>query len=611
MDSQAGQHQENCIMPIVHRKLLSIAFSGKRSHHNLGLMGPQLEALFNAFEQVFTDTHLQLLNGLADGADQIGSAIFMKGERPDAPMAGRRLLGAVTPFSLLEYSQTIQNKAHFNALYNQCSYRLHLDGHQEGEPSDKQDYKEAYRQQARILPRLGDIFLAAMSREEEGSKGGTKEAALAALTIGKPVILLNLSDLQFYFYTSLEDWNFSSSPPLTAFEIAEQCSLLYPMDIFLTSEAEPKNLFFLLRKGVWNLYENLFNQKTAFADQEDGIKELNNSLFYKIEDERKKANESSKYFMFQYRGGYLLNYCLAIAAIFIAVDSSTVHLFKLERVFVAEKATESSLLLLGILKVGVILLIIRNTEKINSHLYNAKAIKFRYMAERLRVVSYFSLLGILKIPKPFIGNHISTHMRDYQGEAGFRRIISDLIIHSRLSIDINKEYILETIRFIRNYWLEGQLAYYKRDLKKMQKMDKKLVNIPEWLSKMVLIIVITEIVELLLPDGVRNQQAISFWINWIIPVLIAATILLPGIITTINSMHFQTEARRLAFRNEIMIHQMERILASLERKMQMMEGNADGNNLLSILLILDEAASITTDEVAEWTMIYEKPVFEP
>jgi len=170
---------------------------------------------------------------------------------------------------------------------------------------------------------------------------------------------------------------------------------------------------------------------------------------------------------------------------------------------------------------------------------------------------------------------------------------------------------LETIRFIRNYWLEGQLAYYKRDLKKMQKMDKKLVNIPEWLSKMVLIIVITEIVELLLPDGVRNQQAISFWINWIIPVLIAATILLPGIITTINSMHFQTEARRLAFRNEIMIHQMERILASLERKMQMMEGNADGNNLLSILLILDEAASITTDEVAEWTMIYEKPVFEP
>jgi len=67
---------ESRFMPILHRKLLSIAFSGKRNHPNLGAMDGPLRALFDAFEEGFPGTHLQLLSGLADGADQIVTTIF-------------------------------------------------------------------------------------------------------------------------------------------------------------------------------------------------------------------------------------------------------------------------------------------------------------------------------------------------------------------------------------------------------------------------------------------------------------------------------------------------------------------------------------------------------
>jgi hypothetical protein len=604
-------------MPHVHRKLLSIAFAGKRTHHHLdNIIGPMQE-LFQALAAEFPGTHLQLLSGLADGADQIVSDIFIKGEDTVAaggdqataqPYRTDRLLGAVLPFPLLEYIKTIQNKHLFQTLYDHASYRLHLDGRHDGGNAANQ--KDAYRQQARVLPRLCDIFLAAVEKEEEGQKGGTKEAIHAALLSGKPVILLNLKDLRFYFYRSTEEWFFQTAIPLTTVEIAHACARLYQKDIFLSNDAEPKDIIFFLRRAIWNRYDRFFHKNSAAGSTgEEAAIALNNPLFYQLEAERKKASESSKYFMFQYRGGYLLNYFLAITAIFIAVNTSTLHFFKLENHFPGAGFTEGLLLSLALIKVGIILLIIRNTQKINQHQYNSKAIKFRYAAERLRVISFFSLFGVLKIPRPFVGNHIDPHLKDYEGEALYRRIISDIMIQSRINIEIGKEYILETTRFIRDQWLAGQVTYYEKDRKKMKKMDRKLVSIPEWLGKLVLIIVIAEILEFLLPPSIRDKPFVKLCIDFIIPVLIALTILLPGIITTINSMHFQTEAKRLAFRNDIMFHQLSLISARLDKKLDEMTETDNGSELLDILLLLSEAASLTTDEVAEWTMIYEKPVF--
>lgn len=601
-----------CCMPVVHKKLLSIAFAGKRSHAGLASMQGPLNALFTVLEQAYPGTHLQLLSGLADGADQIVASVFMEGHAANKPGGASRLLGAVIPLPLHTYINTIHDKTLFHRLYDQCSYRLHLDGCAQAAGDGRHDYKEAYRQQARLLPRMGDIFLATAGRQEEGEKGGTKEAILAALTGGKPVVLLNLDDLQFYFYHTIDDWYFADALPLAPAAIVEQCALVYQKDVFISAEAEPKDLLFLLRRAVWNFYESLFRKNKPAPGPEDELKDLHNAMYYQIEAHRKKASESSKYFMFQYRGGYLLNYFLAITAIFIAVDASTVHFFHLEKLLPGEQRTKNSLLLLDVLKVGVILLIVYNTRRINRHHYNAKAIRFRYTAERLRIMSYFSLLGILRIPKPFLGNHVNAHMRDYQGESVFRRIISDLVIHTPLlSFALNTAYLAATTRFIKKHWLEGQLAYYSNDQLKMKRMDEQLVKIPEWLGKIVLVIVLIEIVEQLLPEQVHQHQVVAVWINWMVPVLIAATILLPGIVTTINSMHFQTEAKRLAFRNEIMYHQLKKIVLGLEQEIERLDQRAEGNNLLNVLLQLDEAARLTTDEVAEWTMIYEKPVFEP
>ena len=143
----------------------------------------------------------------------------------------------------------------------------------------------------------------------------------------------------------------------------------------------------------------------------------------------------------------------------------------------------------------------------------------------------------------------------------------------------------------------------------MLHMDKRLSAVPSKLSYIVLIVVIAEIIEALLPRGIHHHPVFSKWIAWAVPVFIAMTILIPGIITTINSVHFQSEARRLAFRNNIMVQQLKIIITKLDKEINEIQHKA-GNNLLNILVILDEAACLTSDEVAEWTMIYEKYVPE-
>jgi hypothetical protein len=595
-------------MPIIRRKLLSIAFSGKRNHPKLGLISAPLRELFDGFEIAYPGIALQLVSGLADGADQLASTIFIDGGHSEQSATSTRLLGAIIPFRIDEYRSTIQDNDSFDALYDKCSYRVQLDGSFVRNEDGSANYREAYRQQARILPRVCDIFLAVAEMAEDGSKGGTKEAILAALITNKPVVLLNLENLQFYFYSNMEEWVYASKPPVAPREIARLSALLYRKATYSSKEYHKKDALFYLRRWTWKLYERLFEKKKHPTREKTSKNEIENAFFDKIHENRSTVSELSKYFMFQYRGGYLLNYFLAIAAIFIAVNTSTIHMIQPQVGKVEHPLTKTTLLLLGILKVAVILLIIRNTKKINRQQYNAKAIKFRYASERLRVVSYFSLFGIPRIPFPFVGTHLTDHLREYPGEAIYRRIVSQQIIQLNLTVQIDKNYILRVARFIKAHWLEGQVAYYRGDYGKMTVMDKRLMSIPEKLSTIVMVIVIAEIVEILLPPPIHNL--IADLIQWLVPALIGISILLPGVITTLNSVHFQSEAKRLAFRNEIMIEQLTNVIAEFDKEIRRVEAKEEGNNLITILALMDKAANIASDEVAEWTMIYEKPVFD-
>lgn|GEM_PF-6715186 len=592
-------------MPVIRRKLLSFSFSGKRNHGSLDLIEAPLEELFDAFEAEFRGSRLQLITGLADGADQIASSLFIKHEDRKGPKNSTRFLGAVLPLGREQYLETIEDRECFKRLYEKSHYRLELDG-SGGHRSADIDFKDAYRQQARVLPRLCDVFIAVASRAEEGAKGGTKEAILAALVLNKPVAFLNLDDLQFYFYRSTEEWVYSLNGPMTAGDIVRGCTLIFHKEINSPFDRPRKDVYYRLRRWIWNQYERWYKEEPAGKDATTLHTGMSDQFFSRMQDHRKRVSEISKYFMFQYRGGYLLSYFLALVAIFIAVDTSTVHLWKKEIVGISESMAEIWLICFGILKIVVILLIIGNTDKVNKKQYNAKAIKYRYAAERLRTAAYLSIFGMVKIPGPFVGNHVEKHLKVYPGEAIFRKITSQLIIQFKLYLVIDRAYLLKAARFVKEEWLKGQLAYYKKDSVKMQAIDKSLMAIPKKLGYIVLAIVVAEIIETLLPEAIRGKT--GNLILWLVPVLVGITILLPGIITTVNIVHFQSEARRLAFRNVLMVDQLERVIKRLDEAIKRIEREDCGSHLLGVLSILEEAASLTTDEVAEWTMIYEKAV---
>jgi hypothetical protein len=590
---------------------ISLALAGKRDLNGQEkTVEAPLRQLFDAFQQTLPGAHIQLLTGLADGTDQIATKIFMETEGKQAAALDKRLPGTIIPYNRDAYLQSIKDQDTFNTLYNACSYRLQLDGLYVPGAEGKANRKAAYRQQANMLIRMCDVFIAVTSREEPMKEGGTLESIHTALSKNKPVIFLDTagSMKEFQLYMNMEQWIYGNGLTLSPAKTAQKISDCFRhTKLSILPETRP-GLFYKMRKFVAARFEKRFAEKRKAPSE--AAMPFTNELWTKIDGERKELSRLAKYFQVQYRGGYLLNYLLAIIAITIAVVAAITYLYLLK--YPAFKnAGYTILVVLGAVKVMLIVMMIINTRRTNNEHYNAKAIKFRYAAERLRVNAYFLLFGINRIPAPFVGNHSKEHLAMYEGESLYRQAISKIITGLRPDVLIEKVKLQQYAAFIKAHWLSGQISYYKRDEKKMEHMHETLERAASRFSLAVLVIIGIEIAGLLCfhvfhgwPEGKKYFDIIS-------PVLLGLTILFPAIVTTLNSLHFQTEAKRLAFRHGLMIKALEKIETALEMEIGRIDRQYHGSHLQHVLNILDEAAGLMTDEVAEWTMIYEKQVYEP
>lgn len=143
---------------------------------------------------------LTLVTGLADGADQIASAIFL--DSTAAPI--RRVLGAILPCPGDEFARNapIENLASFERAAKGCAFITVLRGRLAPPPPNglntemarqtRRGRGEVFATQADALLEDAAILLAVDDPDDEGKIGGTRHSLHRALSRGLPVILIQL-----------------------------------------------------------------------------------------------------------------------------------------------------------------------------------------------------------------------------------------------------------------------------------------------------------------------------------------------------------------------------------------------------------------------------------
>jgi hypothetical protein len=594
---------------------ITLGFAGKRKDDNLSIIADRLAELFSAFDEKFKDHHIHFVSGLADGADQIASNVFVKRYIDGAKRADRSI-GALIPFEKTEYLNTIDDKPEFERLYAQCGQKLELDGLYE--PAQDDILEKAYQQQGHVLCSMCDVLIAAAPKSTKGGEikpGGTIESIIHTLNLNKPVIFLNLADKQFYLYCTLEEW-FSKAEKISIDDLVKE---LKPKHVKTVDEKSDEFMsngpVFILRRWLWQLFEKIFKGKKNPAkaprkiedDQKpNGDTEVTpmppNELQVSLLASQNKLDKLAIYFQYQYRGGYILNYVLALIAIFLAVGSSV---FLIIAAHAGDENVHVLMLIIDAVKIVILLLLLYNTWRIKSKQYNKQAIDYRYAAERLRINGFIAGLGILRSPAPSLGNHSRKRFLNYSGENIYQKTMEEPL-KQHYTLKITKNMLRHFTNFFDTHCIQKQIGYHNAETQRMEKMHGRLEKLPGFFSYLVIVFVLIELVTTYFVKidklWCSMDEAFELWV----PILLGFTAFLPAIITTFNSIHFQSDAKRMTMRSAL----MESELIEQQKNIHKIKMDRDGSNFFKVYSTVDDAARVLTDEVAEWSLIYEKQVYE-
>jgi hypothetical protein len=168
------------------------------------------------------------------------------------------------------------------------------------------------------------------------------------------------------------------------------------------------------------------------------------------------------------------------------------------------------------------------------------------------------------------------------------------------------------VRAIRENWLRSQIEYHQKSFRKFNRMHECTERAIEVLNWTVLAVVLTDLAIF----GVEARLHEMPWTRWTTVGLLFFAAVLPAAVASLNGVRFQSEIVRLTDRSRM----TKRILSArstdasllLRNITEAMSGPDDpGGWTLEALDLAESCAQLTTDEVAEWSVLYSKDVAEP
>jgi len=605
------------------------------------------------FTTFYSDTAplIRLVSGLADGADQLAAERLLA--QPSS-LVGHEI-AAVLPFDTVTYRDcsSVQDKRRFDLLLRQCRYVMELDGRYDKPDPDTELAQHrracAYRAQAAILLRQIDLLIAMADSTSVGHAGGTRETIESALALGIPVVFLPVGAAGVVLLKSPAEAEISlhQSSPAWEHELGQLVSTIVAnpqahghravsqgqqadasartkyeqafLQEFFSNIPQPSTF----RGWLWSACERHFRNTCLPLPGSDQSLDPFTAF-------RRRAAVLNSYYAGLYRGAFLLNYLLAVAAVTLAVLSlillfgadraakhagahspTTAHRPSLaptvsgsnlttqitatdsehveaqpaldppepsEAPAVGEQDRHYLLLILGLAKLAAVFAILQNTHAANHEGWNEKAIDYRFLAERLRAMFYLPRLGSFRPPTPAWWPYTSGVLRQSVVEWLFWAIVR----HTDPAVSLGRSpaqeplrpVIPDAVQKIQDHWIENQIRYHERNADTMKRMGESLEYFAVLLNASVLFIVILDIVALIITLCPALPETIAAMIHTASPWLLFLAAVLPAAVASLNGIRFQAECRRLEDRSTVMTSFLKATKTSAEALGATLESSA-------------------------------------
>lgn len=618
---------------------LRIALVGKRD------LGPNSSALETGLRQLFAAidealeasprsgtmesvsiyaegrAQLNLISGLADGADQLASAIFLDNGKPDL---ADRSIAVILPCAAAPYlvASPMRDAGRFAHLLRSASYVVELDGDRgtalEGEhPAADAARIAAFRAQAEVLLRHADMLLA-IDDTNPGSGGGTLETTRRALTLGLPVIRFVVGSADPSILRAPDDLEAEDLPTADVSAIAGLVrELVYPRQPHSAEhaayDAELIDEYFHAaplrsrwRQRLSRLVEGRPLHEAVVAEEDHAAPPLQPYLA--------RADALNRHYARLYRGTFVLGYGLAVFAVCLAVLALIVIL-RNPSAHSPDYLAWWGLLGLGLGKLATVIWIQRAAVTANRRRWSERAADYRYLAEGLRTMAYLPSAGSFRPPgalsAPFATRVVAQGNVERLLHALVRQATPDMMTPPEAPGVPLRPDPDAALASIRKGWIGGQIRYHRHNAAVMANMSRRLERLANRLSLAVVVIVALDLA-LLVADGLHLlPYDFAEIVHKAAPWLLFLAAILPAAVASVNGIRFQSECARLADRSERMVS----ILEALEERATRLadKAGASGRRVrtVDVLRLGEDVARITLDEVADWSALYAKEMVEP
>ena len=622
---------------------------------------------------------LRLVTGLCEGADAVAAQVLARlhiaADGAPSPGAGDTCiateLAAVLPFDLPAYraSRAPDFLADFDHQAERCAYILVADGlYAKPDPDTalaQRRRNRGYRAQSALLLRQADLLIAAADPRAEIKAGGTLETVQAAMAFGLPVVFIDIGSGAVRVIEPGADLHAALDEPLTGAASPDLAADLADLVTWVLADPrlapqpgpaapEPAGLHLLReyfdaaalppRRRDGTRRETWRGRVWAWLDRRfrRGRAPKRDAELAPYIDCRRRATDLNYHYSGLYRGAFVLNYGLAVLAVLLATLS-----LSLLAVFGGHGAPpwlEPTLLGLGLAKLGILYFILRNTNRANDGNWNARAVDYRYLAERLRVLHYLPRLGSFQPPeaaRPYQVRRAQHQTAvDWLFEALLRAVSPAALARptrfpshdgtGALDVKILALAPRATLDLVCDPWLSEQLAYHERSAHTHEAMDHRAERAVTWLNAAVLGVVALDLLILALvlatpwlaagdrlPAGLSHDlHTIGHGLHGATPWFLLLAAVLPAAVAALNGVRFQSEAARLGERSQTLAQALQgrrqeaQALADRMDRAQAPPADDPGAWSLDTLRLGERVADDCVREVAEWTVLYAKELPE-
>lgn len=522
---------------------LTIGVTGHRKLDNVEVLRERVKSVIDSILENFpattnTSVLLRVLSPLAEGSDRLVAEEILKYDDAE--------LKAILPFCTDEYLEDFpseESKKEFETLLGRADYQFTLNGKplRESVPNEllSEAKKQAYEDAGRYIVNHSDALIAIWDELPSQGKGGTASIVQYAKSKGCPIFIIN-SDSSGEI-KSIKGNGFDKD----LFKQIDKFNSFNCSDKIWIKCADKDSKQFFSNKETDEQYNLPEHNKTI----------VENLLLPYFTHSEIFALKSQKWYHYIGLLVFWLSF-LSVATVGygeIFYDHIPKYIFIIELYFLL-----------------IISLLIFISHKRATH---RNYIENRFLAEHLRIDIILTLCGKIVSPLQYL-----RHIKSTYAQNGWMILILEYILSKIPKTNINPPNTVQFIKdYIRQVWINSQIDYHKRRIKKIRNKNEVLKLLGEVFFYLAILITVIHII---FPIDLQILDNI----------LILSVLLLPALGATITAIKSHRDYKKIITDSTIILNELENLDYEFKKTLT--------QNQLNILI--GRAEKIMRRESEEW-----------